>query len=341
MENGANPCFDVTIIGGGPTGLFAAFYAGMRGLKTKVIEAAPYLGGKLPYYSEKFLYDIGGIAAITAGNLIKELEAQARTFEPVIVLSQLIEHMERLADGTFRLTSNIGEVHSTRTVVIAIGGGTLVSKKIELPNAKQFEGHHLHYAAENVEQFRDKRVLISGGGDSAVDWAIALEPIAKSVGIVHRRSEFRAHEGNVTKMRNASVRVMTSSQLKEIHGDNERIKHVTIEHLETEDTFVCDMDEILVFHGAKPDLGGIKKWGLEIERDRIIVDSWMQTSILGIFAAGDVVEYPGKLPGLIAGGFTEGPAAINRVKAFLEPNKEVKPIWSTDHAELSSIHSKS
>ncbi|MFD0711519.1 NAD(P)/FAD-dependent oxidoreductase [Paenibacillus sp. GCM10027626] len=330
--------FDVTIIGGGPTGLFAAFYAGMREMKTKVIETAPFLGGKLPYYREKFLYDIGGIAAITAGDLMKELEAQARTFDPVIVLSQLIVQMERRVDGTFCLTSNTGEKHYTRTVVIAIGGGTLVAQKLELPGAEQYEGCCLHYRAENVAHFRDKKVLISGGGDSAVDWALALAPIARFVGIVHRREEFRAHEGNVSKMKNASIRLMSSCRLKEIYGNGERIERVAIEHLGTDESFALDIDEIIVSHGVKPDLGGIKNWGLEIEQNRIIVDAWMQTNIPGIFAAGDVVEYPGKLPGLIAGGFMEGPAAINRAKAYLEPDKEVKPIWSTDHAALEAIH---
>ncbi|BFH60165.1 MULTISPECIES: NAD(P)/FAD-dependent oxidoreductase [Paenibacillus] len=341
MQKEMNPCYDVTIIGGGPTGLFAAFYAGMRDMKTKVIEAAPYLGGKLPYYREKFLYDIGGIEAITAEDLTKELEAQARTFDPTIVLSQLIETMERLDDGTFRLTSQTGEVHLTHTVLVAAGGGTLVAEKLDLPNARQYEGRHLHYKAESLEQFRNKRVLISGGGDSAVDWAIALASIAESVTIVHRRDEFRAHEGNVAQMRNTSVHIMTSSLLCGIHGDQERIYEVTIEHFDSGEISVLEIDEILVCHGVKPDLGEIKHWGLKIERGRVIVDAWMQTSIPGIFAAGDVAEYPGKLPGLIAGGFMEGPAAINRAKAYLEPYEDIKPIWSTGHPKLMAIHGES
>ncbi|WP_180287258.1 NAD(P)/FAD-dependent oxidoreductase [Paenibacillus sp. LK1] len=338
MTSGTNSFFDVTIIGGGPTGLFAAFYAGMRDLKTKIIEAAPFLGGKLPYYSEKFLYDVGGVAAMTAGDLKLELEKQARTFEPDIVYSQLIERMERLEDGTFRLTSNTGETHLTRTILLAIGFGTLVTNKLEVPNAERYEGRHLHYGADSVEQFRDKRVLISGGGDSAVDWALALAPIAKFVGIVHRRNEFRAHEGNVVQLLNTAAHIMTSSQVKEIHGTNNRINKVTIEQLDTQEDVELEVDEIVVCHGAKPDLGEIKNWGLNIEQERIIVDAWMKTSIEGIFAAGDVVEYTGKVPGLIAGGFTEGPAAINQIKAYLNPSQEVKPIWSTEHDKLLSIH---
>ncbi|GED66516.1 ferredoxin--NADP reductase 1 [Brevibacillus reuszeri] len=340
MKEEIDSCYDVTIIGGGPSGLFAAFYAGMREMKTKVIEAAPYLGRKLPYYREKFLFDVGGIQAITAGKLVEELEAQARTFGPTIVLSQLIEKMERLSDGTIRLTSHIGETHLTRSVVIAIGGETLVPQKLELPNTKKYEGRHLHYSVDDIEQFRNKRVLISGGGDSAVDWAIALASIASFVGIVHRRSDFRAHEGNVSKMRNSSVHVMTSSQIKEISGDEEHIELVMLEQTETGNISSLEIDEIIVCHGARPELSGIKDWGLGIEQNRITVDAWMQTSIPGVFAAGDVVDYPGKLPGLIAGGFMEGPAAINRAKAYLDPHEEVRPIWSTDNEVLMAIHSR-
>lgn len=341
MANATKLCFDVTIIGGGPTGLFSAFYAGMRDMTTKIIEAAPFLGGKLPYYSEKFLYDVGGIAAITAGDLTKQLEKQASTFEPTLVYSQLIEKMERLEDGTFRLTSNTGEKHLTRSILLTIGFGTLVANKLEVPGAAQYEGHHLHYRPVNVERFRDKRVLISGGGDTAVDWALALAPLAQFIGIVHRREEFRAHEGNVALLQKQAVAVMTSSRIKEIYGQDDRIDGVKIERLDTEELTTLEVDEILVCHGSRPDLGGIKDWGLAIEQDRILVDAWMQTSVEGIFAAGDVVEYPGKLPGLIAGGFTEGPAAVNRIKAYLNPRQEVKPIWSTDHAKLSAIHSGS
>ncbi|RAV21663.1 NAD(P)/FAD-dependent oxidoreductase [Paenibacillus contaminans] len=341
MAGETNSYFDVTIIGGGPTGLFAAFYAGMRDLKTKIIEAAPFLGGKLPYYSEKVLYDVGGIEAITARDLTMQLEKQARTFEPAIAYSQLIEKMERLEDGTFHLISNTGETHSTRTILLAIGYGTLVSNKLEVPNAERYEGSHLHYGAKSVDRFRGKRVLVSGGGDSAVDWALALASIAKYVGLVHRRDEFRAHEGNVAQLRNTAVHLMTSSRIKEIHGSDGQMESVTIEHLDKKGITSLDVDEIVVCHGAKPDLGEIKKWGLKIERDRIVVDAWMQTSAEGIFAAGDVVDYPGKLPGLIAGGFTEGPAAINRIKAYLNPRQEVRPIWSTDHAKLLAIHNES
>ncbi|GGG17311.1 hypothetical protein GCM10010913_44190 [Paenibacillus aceti] len=177
-------------------------------MKIKIIEAAPFLGGKLPYYSEKFLYDVGGIAAITAGDLTKQLEKQARIFEPTLVYSQLIEKMERLEDGTFRLTSNTGEKHLTRSILLTIGFGTLVANKLEVPGAAQYEGRHLHYRPINVEQFR-------------------------------------AHEGNVVQLQRQAVAVMTSSRIKEIYGNDDRIDSVKIERLDMEELFTLEVDEIL------------------------------------------------------------------------------------------------
>lgn len=337
-------CYDVTIIGGGPTGLFSAFYAGMRDMKTKIIEGAPVLGGKLPYYGDKPLYDIGGVLETTGDHLVKELEMQAKTFEPVIVLNQMVEQMKRLPDNTFRLTSNTGDVHFTKTIIIAIGGGTLVPKKLELANAYQYENNHIHYnIEESMERFRDKKVLISGGGDSAVDYALALATIAKSVWVVHRRDEFRAHEGNVAKMKQAPVQLMTSSQLKDINGNGDKIESVTVECVNKGDTFNLPVDDVIVCHGVIPDLGGIKHWGLELENrgtDSIRVNTSMETTVPGLFAAGDVSTYPGKLQGLIAAGFMEGASAISHAKLYLEPEKELKPIWSTFHEKLLSIHEK-
>ncbi len=331
--------YEVTILGGGPTGMFAAFYAGMRELKTKIIEAAPFLGGKLPYYAEKYLYDVGGIAAVTAEDLAKELEKQAHTFSPKIVLSQLIEKMERTEDGIFLLTAADGQEHYTRAIIIAIGGGTLVSNKLALPEAASYEGRCLHYHAESLEPFRNKKVIISGGGDSAADWALALSSIASQTVVVHRREQFRAHEANVTKMHASKIQVITSAQITAIEGDGQQMQRVAIERLDKQEIMFIDADQLIVCHGVQPDLGEIKNWGLHIEQNQIVVDANMQTGIPGVFAAGDVVQYTGKLPGLIAAGFMEGPAAVNGVRAYLFPDKQVQPIWSTDHEQLRTIYS--
>ncbi|WP_066259593.1 NAD(P)/FAD-dependent oxidoreductase [Neobacillus drentensis] len=323
--------YDVTIIGGGPIGLFTAFYCGMREMETKIIEFLPYLGGKVSYfYPEKVIRDIGGIPAVSGENLIKQLTEQAQTFNPTIVLNQQVVGLERLADGTFQLTSHNGERHRTRTIILATGFGTLKSANLDVEGAEKFEGRNLRYGVERLNDYRDKHVLISGGGNSAVDWANELLPIAKHVTVVHRRHEFSGLERNISNLRKSAATILTPHVLDSLHGADDRIERVCVKNLETNETQVIEVDEILVNHGFCIDLGPIKGWGLDFEYGNIKVDNRMQTNIEGIFAAGDVANYPNKFH-LIAGGFSEGPTAVNSAKAYIEPEKELKPIYSTTH----------
>jgi thioredoxin reductase len=323
--------YDVTIIGGGPIGLFTAFYCGMREMETKIIEFLPYLGGKVSYfYPEKVIRDIGGIPAISGENLIKQLVEQAQTFNPTIVLNQQVVGLERLADGTFLLTSHHGEKHHTRSIILATGFGTLKSAKLDVENADQYEGRNLRYAVEKLNDYKDKHVLISGGGNSAVDWANELLPIARQITVVHRRHEFSGLERNISNLRNSAATIMTPHVVDALHGEGERLTHVSVKNIETNDNQMIEVDEVLVNHGFCIDLGPIKGWGLEFEFGNIKVDNQMQTNIEGIFAAGDVANYQNKLH-LIAGGFSEGPTAVNSAKAYIEPEKELKPIYSTTH----------
>ncbi|WP_290369549.1 NAD(P)/FAD-dependent oxidoreductase [Pseudoneobacillus rhizosphaerae] len=328
--------YDVTIIGGGPVGLFTAFYCGMREMETKIIEFLPYLGGKVSYfYPEKMIRDIGGIPSISGENLVRQLEEQANTFEPTIVLKQQIVGLEKLSDGTFLLISHTGERHHTRSIILATGFGTLKSGKLDLADAKKYEGKNLHYTVERLNDFKDKHVLISGGGNSAVDWANELLPIAKKITVVHRRNEFSGLERNLSNLRKSSASIMTPYVLDSLHGKNERMTSVSLKNVETEENIEIDIDEVLVNHGYSIDLGPIKDWGLEFENGSIKVDSSMGTSINGVFAVGDIASYQNKLH-LIAGGFTEGPTAVNSAKAFIEPGKELKPIFSTNYEALQT-----
>ncbi|RSK50592.1 NAD(P)/FAD-dependent oxidoreductase [Bacillus canaveralius] len=333
--------YDVTIIGGGPVGLFAAYYCGMREMNTKIIEFLPHLGGKVSYfYPEKMIHDIGGIPQISGENFVKQLEQQAKTFDPTIILNQQVTELTKQEDGTFVLTSQSGEKHYTRTIILATGFGTLKTVKLDVENANDYEGKSLHYSVDKIDYFRDKHVLISGGGNSAVDWANALEPVARKVTVVHRRDEFGGLECNITAMRNSSISIMTPYTVTALTGEAGQLSSVTVSRLGTSATEEIIVDELLVNHGFDIDLGSIKNWGLEIENGTIKVDRNMKTSIDGIFAAGDVVNYTHKLK-LIAGGFAEGPTAVNSAKAYLEPEQGLIALYSTHHHdELLRKHKK-
>ncbi len=325
--------YDVTIIGGGPIGLFTAFYSGMRELKTKVIEYLPQVGGKVTYfYPEKILRDIGAIPGVSGAELIKQLEEQAGTFDPTMVFEERVDDLKRAEDGTFILTSHNGNRHYTRTVILAIGHGTIGVKRLRIDNAERFESTNLHYTVDRVERYRDKHVLISGGGDSAVDWANRLEPIAKKVTIVHRREAFTGHESSVTEMTDSKTHVRCSCYVSELIGADQ-IRKVVLTHVETGEREEIEIDELLVNHGFDLNLGGIQEWGMRTIDGKVVTDAKMETSIPGIFAAGDIVTYPHRLT-LIAGGLAEGPKALNSAKAFLDPQAEAMAMYSTHHKDF-------
>lgn len=311
--------YDVTIVGGGPAGLYTAFYSGMRDLKTKIIEYSSQLGGRMLIYPEKMIWDVGGVPPILGGQLIEHLIEQAKTFDPTIVFNQKVEHLERQSDGTFILTSSTGEKHYSKTVILAVGYGVLSMQKLEIEGADKYEVTNLHYTVQELEIFRDKHVLISGGGNSAVDWANELEPIAASVTVVHRRDEFGGHEKSVLKMRDSSVCLKTPYEVVQLHGDGELIQSVSIENKETGEIERIELDAIIVNHGLKCDYGALEKWGLNIEDGVAIVNEKRETNIEGIYGAGDFVDHPSKVR-YIAGAFTDGILALNSAKLYLEPD---------------------
>jgi thioredoxin reductase (NADPH) len=329
--------FDVTIIGGGPAGLFAAFYSGMREMKTKIIEYLPYLGGKVPYfYPEKVIRDIGGIANATGDEVTDQLVQQAMTFDPAIVLGEQVVAMEQMEDETFKLISSNGNVHFSKTIILATGFGTLHSVKLALPEAAYFEEKSLHYTVRKLADYHGKHVMISGGGDSAVDWALELENIAKSVTLIHRRNQFKGLESNVTKLKNSQVRVMTPYEIIQLHGADGQLDKVTVQNKEKSDRQEIDVDRVVVNHGFQINLEPITKWGLEMVEGMIAVDSSMQTSVEGVFAIGDIAHYPNKL-GLIAGGFNEGPIAVNHAKKIVDPKDPVESLFSTNYSSFTDM----
>lgn len=317
--------YDITIIGGGPTGLFAAFYGGMRQMKVKIIESMPQLGGQLAaLYPEKYIYDVAGFPKVLAQDLVNNLKVQAEQFNPEIVLEQSVQNVEK-KDDHFELTTD-KEVHYSKAVIITAGVGAFQPRRLELDDARKFEGKNLLYFVNDLQSFKGKKVLVAGGGDSAVDWSLMLEPIADEVTLTHRRAKFRAHEHSVEQLLSSNVKIKTPHQVKELVNDGEKITSVVLDNGESEEKI--NVDAVIVNYGFVSSLGPIKNWGLEIERNSIIVNSKMETNIKGIYAAGDICTYDGKVK-LIASGFGEAPTAVNNAKTYIDPNAKTQPQHST------------
>ncbi len=319
--------FDVTIIGGGPVGIFTAFYAGMRKMSVKIIESLPQLGGQLSaLYPEKNIYDIAGFPKINAQSLIDNLKEQMAQFDPIVCLGQSAEEVEKRVDGTFKITTN-SEIHYTKTIIITAGNGAFNPRKLQLEEEGRYGCSNLHYFINDLSKFTGKRVVVFGGGDSAVDWSLMLEPIAEQVTLVHRRDRFRAHESSVANLINSKVDVLTPFIPKELIGEK-KVEQVILEEVKSARKVVLDVDDVIVNYGFVSTLGPIQDWGLEIERNSIVVNSKMETNVEGIYAVGDISTYEGKVK-LIATGFGEAPMAVSNAKVFIDPNSKLQPLHST------------
>ncbi|REK60530.1 MULTISPECIES: NAD(P)/FAD-dependent oxidoreductase [Cohnella] len=319
---------DVAVIGGGPAGMFAAFYGGMRKMSVTLIESMPQLGGQLAaLYPEKHIYDVAGFPKITAQELVDNLRRQMRHFEPEIRLEEKVRNVRKLEERLFEIETDKSVLYA-RAVIITAGVGAFEPRRLELPEAARFEKSNLHYFVGNLETFRGKRVLVSGGGDSAVDWSLMLEPIAEQVTLVHRRDKFRAHEHSVELLKKSKVNIVVPTEITALHGDD-AIRKVTLTHTKTGETTDVEVDAVIVNFGFVSSLGPIAEWGLEIRDGSIVVDSRMETSVPGIFAAGDITTYPGKLK-LIAVGFGEAPTAINNAKVYIDPDAKLSPGHSSN-----------
>ncbi|GEL07788.1 NAD(P)/FAD-dependent oxidoreductase [Salisediminibacterium halotolerans] len=311
--------YDITIIGGGPVGIFTAFYAGLRQAKVKLIEAMPQLGGQLSaLYPEKYIYDIAGFPKVRAQELVDNLTEQTAQFEPTYALEESVESVEKGADNVFTLRTDKG-VHYSKTVIITAGVGAFKPRRLDIEGAEQFEGKNLHYFVNDLNQFSGDRVVLAGGGDSAVDWTLMLEEIAEEITIVHRRNKFRAHEHSVEQLMNSEkINVVTPYVVHELHHDGDKITAVTLKEKDGENTKRIDIDTLIVNYGFISNLGPIKNWGLEIEKNSIVVNSNQETNIAGIYACGDICTYEGKAK-LIASGFGEAPTAVNKAKVYIDP----------------------
>jgi len=323
-----NGIVDIAVIGGGPAGLFAAFYAGMRQASCKIIESMPQLGGQLAaLYPEKYIYDVAGFPKVRAQELVDNLLQQMSHFPIERCLEQKVLKVIKKDERHFVIETTKG-THEAKAVVITAGVGAFEPRKLDLPEAAAFEGKNLHYFVSNLERFRGRNVLISGGGDSAVDWSLMLEPIANQVTLIHRRDKFRAHEHSVELLMKSKVNVVTPKEIAKLHG-TDLIERVTLKDVKSGEETELAVDDVIVNFGFISSLGPIAEWGFDIEDGSIVVDTRMQTSIPGIFAAGDITTYPGKLK-LIAVGFGEAPTAINNAKVYIDPNAKLSPGHSSN-----------
>jgi ferredoxin/flavodoxin---NADP+ reductase len=314
---------DLIVIGGGPAGIFAAFYAGMRQASVKLIESMPQLGGQLAaLYPEKYIYDVAGFPKVRAQELVDSLTAQMNQFPVQVCLEEKVLHVEKKDERHFVVTTDQA-VHTAKALIITAGAGAFEPKKLDLPGSARYEKKNLHYFIKDLNSFKGKRVLVSGGGDSAVDWAMMLEPIAEQVTLIHRRDKFRAHEHSVELLMKSKVNVVTPKEIVALHGDSQ-IESVTIKDVKSGEETQLDVDAVIVNYGFNSSLGPIAEWGIHIEQGSIAVDTRMQTNIPGIFAAGDITTYPGKLK-LIAVGFGEAPTAINNAKVYIDPDAKLSP----------------
>ncbi|UJF27294.1 NAD(P)/FAD-dependent oxidoreductase [Planococcus sp. 107-1] len=318
--------FDITIIGGGPTGLFASFYGGMRKMKVKILDSLPQLGGQLTeLYPDKFIYDVGGFTKVLAKDLVDNLVVQANYGDPSICLEETVSTVERQEDH-FVIQTDKG-LHYTKAILLTAGVGAFQPRKLGVEGSEQFEGTSLHYGVKDLTMFSGKKVVVLGGGDSAVDWAMMLENVASHVTLSHRREKMTAHEANIDTLVESKVEIKKPYGVKELVGENGQVRELVLIDKEGNEERL-EADHVIVNYGNITSLGPIKEWGLEMEKNSVVVNSKMETNIPGIYAAGDIATYEGKVK-LIAVGFGEAPTAINNAKAYLDPKSKIQPLHST------------
>lgn len=324
---------DVVIIGAGPAGLFAVFECGMLKMKCHVIDSLEHVGGQCTaLYPEKPIYDIPGYPSILAGQLIEHLEDQAEQFEPVYHLNQKVSALIREADGRYKVTTEAGTTLFCKAVIIAGGAGAFGPNRPPLENLSVYEGKSVFYMVKRRSDFAGKTLVIAGGGDSAVDWAISLSELAKKIYFVHRRDKFRAAPESVDKLlkiaKTEKIEMVVPYQLHSLTGSNGVLKSVELADLDNRKKTV-EADALLPFFGITPQLGALANLGIKIDNHHILVDpTTLQTNLPGIFAVGDIAIYPHKLK-LILTGFSEAAMAAHAIHPLVFPGKELHFVYST------------
>lgn len=321
--------YDITIIGGGPVGLFAAFYAGLRGMTVKIIESLSELGGQPAIlYPEKVIYDIPAYPALTGAELTDNLIKQISRFEDrtTVCLKEEVQSFEKNNQG-FTIQTNKGQ-HSSKAIIIACGNGAFAPRTLGLEGEESFAEKNIFYNVHQLDQFSGKNVVICGGGDSAVDWALALYGLAESVTIVHRRDAFRAHEHSVELLKASGVKILTPYIPNQLIGEGGQVSQIVLQKVKSEESLTFDLDALIVSFGFSTSNKNLKNWQLDYKRSSILVNHLCQTNQEGVFAIGDAADYEGKVD-LIATGFGEAPIAVNQAINYIYPERDNRIVHST------------
>jgi len=323
---------DLLVVGAGPAGLYAAYYAGFRGLRTAVVDSLPEPGGQvMALYPEKAIYDVAGFPGIKGRDLVANLVRQAERFDPVYVLGERAETLTNESGTTPRsgdrlvVTTDKGTRVHCGAVVVTGGIGTFTPRP--LPGGDAWEGRGLTYVVRELDAHAGEDVVIVGGGDSAVDWALALADIASSVTLVHRRKAFRAHAASVADMEAGPTVVVTDAQVSAVEG-TDRVHTVHVRHKDGT-VIPVKAQSVIAALGFTADIGPLETWGIDIADRKIMVDTAMRTSLSGVYSAGDITEYPGKVR-LISVGFGEAATAVNNAATYLDPDQPLFPGHSSD-----------
>ena len=327
---------DAVIVGAGPVGLFAVFELGLVDIKAHVIDILDRPGGQCAeLYPEKPIYDVPGLTVVTGQELTDRLMEQIKPFGAEFHFSQRVESLERL-DGGFRLTTDLGKKFECKVVVIAAGGGSFTPKRPPLPGIEQYEDKSVFYSVRKMENFKGRDVLVVGGGDSALDWTLNLQPVAKSLTLLHRRQEFRAAPASVQKMFDLVERgdvTFKLGQVTELHGEGGKLSSVTVKGPDGT-TFEQKTEVMLPFFGLTMKLGPVANWGINLNENLIPVDTAkFETSEKGIFAIGDINTYPGKLK-LILSGFHEAALMAQQAYHYIYPDKKLIFQYTTSSSSL-------
>ena len=328
---------DVLIIGAGPCGLFAVFELGLLDMKVHLVDILDKLGGQCAeLYPEKPIYDIPAVPMVTGQGLTDALMEQIKPFNPTFHLNEMVETIEKIGDPLFRVTTDAGQVFETKVVVISAGGGSFQPKRPPVPGIEAYEGTSVFYAVRKMEQFRGKDLLIVGGGDSALDWVLNLQPIARRVTLLHRRDDFRAAPHSVDQMRKlvaAGKMDLKLGQVTALEGENGMLSGAMVKGTDNE-TFKIDCNTMLPFFGLTMKLGPVANWGVKLENNLVPVDTEaFETNVPGIFAIGDINTYPGKLK-LILSGFHEGALMAQKASRYVFPDKRVVFQYTTSSSSL-------